>query len=78
MADKAVELHFLPELHGNWSSFAATRVRAIISGMALGHDDDLVKLYLATLQGIALGTLFIITRMESHRIGVNVIVLTGG
>lgn len=68
-----------PDIVGNRSPFANASVRGAIVGVSSSIDEaDLARLYLATLQGLALGTRLILDRLKEHGVAVSEIVLSGG
>jgi FGGY-family pentulose kinase len=73
------ELHVLPDHHGNRSPRADSTLRGMISGLRLTDSlDSLARLYLATIQGIALGTRHIIEAMNAEGYEIRTIVACGG
>ncbi|MFT8951253.1 MAG: FGGY-family carbohydrate kinase [Gluconobacter sp.] len=72
-------LHLLPDFHGNRSPHADPDLKGVISGLALSATpDDLAKLYLATLQGLAYGTQDIIDALNAQGYRIDTILATGG
>jgi FGGY-family pentulose kinase len=77
--DLTRDLHVCPDFHGNRSPFADPTLRGMVSGLSLANNEDvLASLYLATLQGLALGTRMIIDRIEAHGGNAETIILSGG
>ncbi len=72
-------LHLLPDFHGNRSPLADAGMRGMVSGLALSATaDDLALLYLATIQGIALGTRHIIEAMNAEGYAIDTMLASGG
>jgi FGGY-family pentulose kinase len=75
----ARDLHVLPDHHGNRSPRADPTLRGMVSGLKLTEGrDPLALLYLATIQGIALGTRHILETMRAHGYRITTLVATGG
>jgi FGGY-family pentulose kinase len=73
------DLHVLPDHHGNRSPRADPTLRGMVSGLKLTDSvDSLALLYLATVQGIALGTRHIIEAMNAKGYGIRTIIACGG
>jgi len=73
------ELHVLPDHHGNRSPRADPSLRGMVSGLKLTDSvDSLALLYLATVQGIALGTRHIIEAMNAKGYDIRTIIACGG
>jgi FGGY-family pentulose kinase len=73
------ELHVLPDHHGNRSPRADPTLRGMVSGLKLSDSvESLAVLYLATVQGIALGTRHIIDVMNAKGYGIGTIIACGG
>jgi FGGY-family pentulose kinase len=73
------DLHVLPDHHGNRSPRADPSLRGMVSGLKLTDSvDSLVLLYLATIQGIALGTRHIIDAMNAKGYAISTIIACGG
>ena len=73
------ELHVLPDHHGNRSPRADPSLRGMVSGLKLTDSvDSLALLYLATVQGIALGTRHIIEAMNAKGYEISSIIACGG
>ncbi|XP_065834234.1 FGGY carbohydrate kinase domain-containing protein-like isoform X2 [Oscarella lobularis] len=73
------DLHVLPDFHGNRSPLADPEIKGMICGLTLSSDaDDLARLYLATLQGIAHGTRHIVDALTASGHSVNTIFACGG
>ncbi|GBR21322.1 FGGY-family carbohydrate kinase [Gluconobacter japonicus] len=72
-------LHVLPDFHGNRSPHADPDLKGVVSGLSLSATaDDLAKLYLATLQGLAYGTKDIIDALNAQGYRIDTILATGG
>jgi len=75
----AEEIHVLPDHHGNRSPRADPSLRGMVSGLKLTDSvDSLALLYLATVQGIALGTRHIIETMNAKGYAIRTIIACGG
>ena len=73
------DLHVLPDHHGNRSPRADPSLRGMVSGLKLSSGPDaLALLYLATVQGLALGTRHILEAMRANGHTVTTLVATGG
>lgn len=73
------DLHIQPDFHGNRSPRANPNLRGGVSGLTLSAtEDDLAKLYLATIQGIAYGTRHIIEEMNRKGYSITSITVCGG
>ncbi|HXP98286.1 MAG TPA: FGGY-family carbohydrate kinase [Telmatospirillum sp.] len=73
------DLHVLPYFHGNRSPRANPTLRGMISGQPLSDTaEDLARLYLATIQGIAYGTRHIIEAMNDKGYRIDTILACGG
>lgn len=73
------DLHVQPDFHGNRSPRADATLRGVISGLSLTKDeDDLARLYLATIQAVAHGTRHIIEEMNKAGHGIRTIFVCGG
>ncbi|MFT8716138.1 FGGY-family carbohydrate kinase [Gluconobacter potus] len=73
------DLHMLPDFHGNRSPHADPDLTGMISGLRLSDTvDDLARLYLATLQGLAYGTKDIIEALNAQGYRIDTIFATGG
>ncbi|HBM15484.1 MAG TPA: ribulokinase [Lentisphaeria bacterium] len=72
-------LHILPYFHGNRSPRANPLLRGMISGLKLSDSiEELVLLYLATIQAIAYGTKHIIEEMNNNGYKIDTIFICGG
>ncbi|MET0594141.1 MAG: FGGY-family carbohydrate kinase, partial [Polyangiaceae bacterium] len=75
----ARDLHVLPDHHGNRSPRADPTLRGMVSGLKLTDSiDSLALLYLATIQGIALGTRHIIDAMNAKGYAISTLIACGG
>jgi FGGY-family pentulose kinase len=73
------DLHVLPYFLGNRSPRADSGLRGMISGLHLDSSiDSLARIYAATVQGIAYGTLHIIEALEEQGYRIDRIHATGG
>lgn len=73
------DFHVLPDFHGNRSPHADPSLRGMICGLSLSATkDDLARLYLATLQGLAYGTRDIIDALNAKGYRIDTILATGG
>jgi FGGY-family pentulose kinase len=73
------DLHVLPDFHGNRSPRADASLRGMVSGLRLSAEvDDLARLYLATIQGIAYGTRHIVETLNEHGYAIDTIIACGG
>ncbi|KII96035.1 hypothetical protein PLICRDRAFT_48957 [Plicaturopsis crispa FD-325 SS-3] len=73
------DIHFYPDLHGNRSPIADSRMRGSIVGLEL--DDtlhDLARKYNLALEAIALQTRHIVDEMNSKGHAINAIYMSGG
>lgn len=72
-------LHVLPDFHGNRSPYADPSLRGAIDGLPMSATaDDLARLYLATIQGLAYGTRDIIDALNDEGYAIDTIFATGG
>lgn len=75
----ARDLHVLPDHHGNRSPRADPSLRGMISGLKLSDSIDALALeYLATVQGLALGTRHVLEAMNAAGFRINTLLATGG
>ena len=73
------DLHVVPDLHGNRSPLALPWFRGMVSGLDLNSSyKDLLALYLATVQGLALGVRLVIDKLRDHGLNFSNIVICGG
>ncbi len=73
------ELHVLPYFHGNRSPRADPTLRGMVSGLKLDDGvDALARLYLATIQAIALGTRHIVETLNAGGYRIDTLVACGG
>jgi len=73
------DLHIGPDFHGNRSPRANPHLRGMVSGLSLSATiDDLARLYLATIQAVALGTRHIIEEMNRAGYTIDTLVSCGG
>jgi len=73
------DLHVLADYHGNRSPRADATLRGMVSGLKLSDSEDaLALLYLATIQGIALGTRHILDAMRDKGYAPTTLIACGG
>lgn len=73
------DLYVLPDFHGNRSPHADPSLRGAIDGLPMSATiDDLARLYLATIQGLAYGTRDIIDALNAEGYRIDTIFATGG
>ncbi len=73
------DLHVYPDFHGNRSPLADATLRGMISGLPLVQtEDELARLYLATVQALAYGTRHILQAMDGSGYAIQVLLATGG
>ncbi|EJE8691354.1 FGGY-family carbohydrate kinase [Vibrio vulnificus] len=73
------DIHVLPYFHGNRSPRANAHLTGTITGLKMSKTlDDMALQYLATIQGIALGTRHIIEVMNDSGYDINTIMACGG
>jgi FGGY-family pentulose kinase len=78
-AELAREVHVLPDHHGNRSPRADPSLRGMASGLRLTDSvDALAVMYLATIQGIALGTRHILDALRAQGYRPTTLVACGG
>nr|XP_033772995.1 FGGY carbohydrate kinase domain-containing protein isoform X2 [Geotrypetes seraphini] len=74
-----VDLHVWPDFHGNRSPLADLTLKGMVVGLTLSQSlDDLAVYYLATIQGIALGTRHILETMQAAGHRITTLFLCGG
>jgi FGGY-family pentulose kinase len=72
-------LHLYPDFHGNRSPVADPTLRGLVSGLPLSATaDDLARLYLAAVQGIAYGTREILEALSAQGYTPDTLIATGG
>ncbi len=72
-------LYVYPDFHGNRSPHADPSLRGVVSGLPLSAGaDDLARLYLAAVQGIAYGTREILEALAAQGYAPDTLVATGG
>lgn len=72
-------LHVWPDFHGNRSPLADPTLKGMVIGLTCSQTlDDLALLYLATIQGLALGTLHILEAMKEAGHDIKTLFLCGG
>ncbi|XP_078074619.1 FGGY carbohydrate kinase domain-containing protein isoform X2 [Mustelus asterias] len=75
----SVDLHVWPDFHGNRSPLADPTLKGMVTGLTLTSNlDDLAKLYLATMQALALGTRHILETMVASGHQINTLFMCGG
>ncbi|MDF2152597.1 FGGY-family carbohydrate kinase [Vibrio sp. CAU 1672] len=75
----AKDIHVLPYFHGNRSPRADAHLTGTITGLRMSQTlDDMALQYLATVQGIALGTRHIIDVMNNAGYAIDTIMACGG
>lgn len=73
------DLHVYPDFHGNRSPLADPGLRGMVSGLTLSAgEEDLARLYLATLQGLAYGTRHIMDALAESGHSVSSLLMCGG
>ena len=73
------DVHVIPDLHGNRSPLALPWFRGMVSGLDLNSShDNLLTMYLATVQGLALGVRLVIERLKLHGLRFTYISVCGG
>lgn len=78
-AELTRDLHVQPDFHGNRSPRADPSLRGVISGLTLSATvDDLARLYLAAIQGVAYGTRHIIDEMNRKGYRIDTLLVCGG
>jgi ribulose kinase len=79
VAELADELRVLPDHHGNRSPRADASLRSMVCGLTLSDSlDSLALLYLATVQGLALGTRHILDALRAKGWRPTTLVACGG
>ncbi|XP_048394716.1 FGGY carbohydrate kinase domain-containing protein isoform X2 [Stegostoma tigrinum] len=74
-----VDLHVWPDFHGNRSPLADPTLKGMVTGLGLSNTlDDLAKLYLATIQAIAMGTRHILETMLTAGHQIDTLFMCGG
>ncbi|XP_043990660.1 FGGY carbohydrate kinase domain-containing protein isoform X2 [Gambusia affinis] len=72
-------LHVWPDFHGNRSPLADPTLKGMVIGLPLSQTvDDLARLYLATLQALALGTRHILDSVKEAGCDIRTLFLCGG
>ncbi len=78
-AELTRDLQVQPDFHGNRSPRADPTLKGVIAGLTLSAtDDDLARLYLATIQAIAYGTRHIIEAMNRQGYRIDTLFMCGG
>lgn len=75
----ASSLHLWPDFHGNRSPLADPTLKGMVIGLTLSQTlDDLARLYLATVQALALGTRHVLETMKEAGHSITTLFLCGG
>ena len=75
----ARDLHVLPDFLGNRSPFADPEVRAAIVGLSLDTSvEDLDRIFIATLSGLAYGLADVVDAFRAEGIATDAVVVSGG
>ncbi|KAM7287019.1 FGGY carbohydrate kinase domain-containing protein [Ixodes scapularis] len=75
----AADLHVYPDFHGNRSPLADPGLRGMVCGLSLSAgEEDLARLYLATLQALAYSTRHILDALSDTGHSVSSILMCGG
>ncbi|XP_076440646.1 FGGY carbohydrate kinase domain-containing protein-like isoform X2 [Babylonia areolata] len=73
------DLHVFPDFHGNRSPLADPSMRGMVCGLTLSsREEDLARLYLATVQGLAYGAKHIVDEMNSNGHDIQILYMCGG
>ncbi|MFS7918183.1 putative ribulokinase [Helianthus anomalus] len=79
IAALTVDLHVLPDFHGNRSPIADPNAKGMVCGLNLDTSERQLALqYFATLQGIAYGTRHIIEHCNEHGHKIDTLFASGG
>ena len=78
-AELAKDLHVDADFHGNRSPRADASLKGTIMGLSMSATlDDLVKLYLATVDALSYGTRHIIESMDAEGYKIDTLIMCGG
>lgn len=73
------DYHVYPDFHGNRSPLASPELKGMVCGLSLSSDEnDLIELYIATLQALACSTKHIISALEENGHVIKCLLLCGG
>ncbi|XP_033861615.3 FGGY carbohydrate kinase domain-containing protein isoform X1 [Acipenser ruthenus] len=73
------DLHIWPDFHGNRSPLADPALKGMVVGLTLSQTlDDLARLYLATVQAVALGTRHILDTLQAAGHRISTLFMCGG
>ncbi|XVE71789.1 hypothetical protein DITRI_Ditri10aG0180100 [Diplodiscus trichospermus] len=73
------DVHVLPDFHGNRSPVADPKAKGVIFGLTLdASEKQLARLYLATVQAIAYGTLHIVEHCNANGHKIDTLLACGG
>ncbi|XP_041127166.1 FGGY carbohydrate kinase domain-containing protein [Polyodon spathula] len=73
------DLHVWPDFHGNRSPLADPALKGMVVGLTLSQTlDDLARLYLATVQAVALGTRHILDSLQAAGHRISTLCMCGG
>ncbi|XP_039590649.1 FGGY carbohydrate kinase domain-containing protein [Polypterus senegalus] len=79
MSSLAADLHVWPDFHGNRSPLADPSLKGMVVGLTLSQTlEDLARLYLATIQAVALGTRHILEAMRAAGHHIDALFMCGG
>ncbi|KAL4334067.1 hypothetical protein GQ457_07G041680 [Hibiscus cannabinus] len=73
------DTHVLPDFHGNRSPVADPKAKGVVFGLTLDRSEQqLARLYLATVQGIAYGTRHIVEHCNANGHKIDTLLACGG
>ncbi|GMI92878.1 hypothetical protein like AT4G30310 [Hibiscus trionum] len=73
------DTHVLPDFHGNRSPVADPKAKGVVFGLSLDpSEQQLARLYLATVQGIAYGTRHIVEHCNANGHKIDTLLACGG